>query len=984
MNSAVRIWSGVVCILALSLVPTAGAQSDALQAAIGLFEQQQYLASQEALLKVDREELVEHERAQLDELLTLVDEAIRGNEKSKQSLTAAQAAYDAGDWKIADGHYAAVMANRYAELADRQTALDQRARIAEKLTLAEAARPTDPVEVSDPPPLPERVEVAPAEAAPEAHPAAPMEVAPMPAEGPRRLTPTAQLRMKDELLWQQAVAKAQSLADDAREAMIVHEYSDARKLADTALQTIEAARSYAEPRSKYETAKEAMVRLKVELQQAQQQHDALQAAQEREEIARRIEERRAQLEARKQETILQLFNSAEQLRNEKRFAEAAEVLRQILLIEPANAQARYQLEVAEDYESFAAQAQWYGGVHSQQRRSMLKAQESLIPWDYDVLYPKNWLELTAKRALQTQIGGAGFEDQELNRRLDSTIPEVRFDDTPFEHVVDFLTETTQTNISVDWDDLDNTLVLSAREKPVSIHLNNLKFRVVLKEVLSQVGGDVPLAFDVSDGLLRVATKEKLDRNKFIVTYDIRDLLGEVPQAPMPGFERDDNLGAVDSGGGGRGSLFSHSGSQMNSEYDRDDDTPKIEKIKHILRSTIEPDSWMEAGAGPSGGSIQDLNGQLLVYGTSTSQQQVVNLLGMLRETQALQISVEARFLDVVSNFLEQFGVDLDFVFNSGDAGFDRSPGFVDPFTGAPVLIPRQFSRIGAFATPPAFGSPIPQGTPSQPYGAAAFVPAPGGVWPKYNDMTPVSAQQSSLSLVDPTSISTGVPGSWAARSGLAPALNVSGSFLDNLQVDFLIRATQANSRSTILQAPRAVMTNGQAVEIQIQQRRDYVASLTPVVGEAVGLPQPNIDSIDSGISMWVQGVISSDRRYTTLSLSLLNVGEPEFDNYELQRASGNSPSIFVLLPRYRRVQFTTTVSVPDGGTVLLGGFKQVGEVEVDAGVPILNKTPILKRAFTNTTTVKDTRTLLIRVKSKILIQKEAEEEAFPTFTGLGN
>jgi type II secretory pathway component GspD/PulD (secretin) len=52
-------------------------------------------------------------------------------------------------------------------------------------------------------------------------------------------------------------------------------------------------------------------------------------------------------------------------------------------------------------------------------------------------------------------------------------------------------------------------------------------------------------------------------------------------------------------------------------------------------------------------------------------------------------------------------------------------------------------------------------------------------------------------------------------------------------------------------------------------------------------------------------------------------------------------------------------------------------------VPILSKIPVLKRAFTNESTVKDTRTLLILVKAKIIIQKEAEDEAFPTFSKTG-
>ena len=48
----------------------------------------------------------------------------------------------------------------------------------------------------------------------------------------------------------------------------------------------------------------------------------------------------------------------------------------------------------------------------------------------------------------------------------------------------------------------------------------------------------------------------------------------------------------------------------------------------------------------------------------------------------LQISIETRYLTVANNFLEEIGVDLDFVFNSGSADFDQA------FTGAgaPIIV----------------------------------------------------------------------------------------------------------------------------------------------------------------------------------------------------------------------------------------------------------------------------------------------------------
>ena len=413
----------------------------------------------------------------------------------------------------------------------------------------------------------------------------------------------------------------------------------------------------------------------------------------------------------------------------------------------------------------------------------------------------------------------------------------------------------------------------------------------------------------------------------------------------------------------------------------------VAELMDIIRQTVEPDSWRESGGGD--GSLRELNGNLIVYNTSDAHRQVADLLGQLRASRALQIAVETRFLTVSSNFLEEIGVDLDFVLNSGHADFDRAftaangvpVPTIDPFTGATVLIPRQFSNAGVFPNVPAFGQPLtPGGVPIQPYGQAGFVPQTDGVFPQISDMTAIPISQGSLGLTNPSNLNTQVPGSLAERVGLNPAINIAGSFLDNLQVDFLVRATQANTRSSIVQAPRLIMFNGQRANISVGRNRGYVASVRPQLAEGVVGFQPIQGNAFSGTSLDVEGTISADRKYVTLTVRTTQLKEPNFQRFEVQQQSGNSPGIFINLLDQEFATIRTTVSVPDGGTVLLGGLKQVGEIEVDAGVPILSKIPILKRAFTNTTTIKDTQTLLILMKAKIIIQKEAEEEAFPTFS----
>jgi type II secretory pathway component GspD/PulD (secretin) len=87
----------------------------------------------------------------------------------------------------------------------------------------------------------------------------------------------------------------------------------------------------------------------------------------------------------------------------------------------------------------------------------------------------------------------------------------------------------------------------------------------------------------------------------------------------------------------------------------------------------------------------------------------------------------------------------------------------------------------------------------------------------------------------------------------------------------------------------------------------------------------------------------------------------------------------LILPEVRTTSLSTTATVPDGGTLLLGGLKLGGEISIEAGVPVLNKIPILKRAFSNSSLVKDEQTLLILVKPKIIIQEEVEDDTFPGF-----
>ena len=92
-----------------------------------------------------------------------------------------------------------------------------------------------------------------------------------------------------------------------------------------------------------------------------------------------------------------------------------------------------------------------------------------------------------------------------------------------------------------------------------------------------------------------------------------------------------------------------------------------------------------------------------------------------------------------------------------------------------------------------------------------------------------------------------------------------------------------------------------------------------------------------------------------------------------QGGGGGGGSLTVQQPVQAILNVTTTVSVPDGGTVLLGGVKRLREGRNMAGVPILNKIPYISRLFKNSGVGRETESLMLMVTPRIIIQEEEEE-----------
>jgi general secretion pathway protein D len=177
-----------------------------------------------------------------------------------------------------------------------------------------------------------------------------------------------------------------------------------------------------------------------------------------------------------------------------------------------------------------------------------------------------------------------------------------------------------------------------------------------------------------------------------------------------------------------------------------------------------------------------------------------------------------------------------------------------------------------------------------------------------------------------------------------------------------------------------------------------VIGVIPVVGEFASALQPVIVVLNEGTMMTIQAVVSNDRRYvrmtvvpfftqigdvdtftfegstsTTSSSETTDDDEDGDDNSQSDSDSEATTGVTVQLPAFQFIAVVTTVSVPDGGTVLLGGIKRLSEGRNEIGVPLLSKVPYVNRLFRNVGIGRETDSLMMMVTPRIIIQEEEEE-----------
>jgi len=764
---------------------------------------------------------------------------------------------------------------------------------------------------------------------------------------------------------QQARAEFDSLMSQSEELLGTGDFEGARQKAIEARLAIRRVSERLTPSELEERRRQIEQRLT----RIENQREAARASQRAEE-ERRLEEEARQAERQaardRERKIREAIMRVRDLQVNQKYREALDVVEdQILLLDPNNAAGLLLRDVLRDsalfseYNRAADDKQWNIAEHA------LDNMEASVPPVEILEFPEDWPAISVMRTAPAGIAQSPQNRQTLATLQQQRLPNVEFRDNTLAEALDFLAQVTQINMDVDWEALENVNI--TRDEPVSLSLQNVPVQTVLERVLAKVGdpefGDTA-AWAVQDGMLVVSSDEEIRKNTILDIYDVRDLVVEVPnydEAPELDLEQILQSGGGGGGGGGQ-SPFEDTDDQGDFGEDFRPLEERIDEMKDIIREQVDFEGWRENGGNT--GFIQDWNGQLIITNTPRNHREIRGLLSRLREVRAMQINVETRFLLVSQDFFEQIGFDLDVVFNADDDQVITAQQ-TDPTVRPSDLFDDQ-GRLQRDITGGAnAGGPqnnIPQST----------VPP--------TQFSPIGTFQDSLGLAGSLIPAEGIA---STVLGAAPALGVSGQFLDDVQVDFLLQATQADRRSVELTAPRLTFTNGQTSNVFVARQVGFVSDLQPIVSDsAVGF-DPTIDVISEGVRLVVEGTVTADRRFVKMNVDAGIAQIEGFENEPVTAVAGGQlvqsaqvqANIQVPTAQVTRVQ--TTVTVPDQGTILLGGQRLVTDRQVEAGVPVLSKMPVLNRFFSNRITSREEETLLILIKPTVVIQSEQEERQFP-------
>jgi type II secretory pathway component GspD/PulD (secretin) len=711
-------------------------------------------------------------------------------------------------------------------------------------------------------------------------------------------------------------------------------------------------------------------------------------------------------QAHKKEEVARLMKTFNRLLEEGKYQDASKVAMQAREMDPDDPSAQAAMHMArmldrkkrsDDLKSNAEEFNLKGLNEGDDRGQYAGMNQPLV---FDV---KTFHESRNRRNYGAGLGNSHLrteKEKEIESMLNRQTISINFKATPLDEVITYMQVSSGINFDIDSgalkaDNIDPRTEITSSLKDIrlvsalGVVLDKVKLRWVIdKEVVKittargasgkLVRTTVPVA-DLVVPVQNAAQSPTMDMQYIMQRgMDRRNSMGNtaMPVTPLTGLPAGANAltGTPSSAQPGIGRL-SNTPTGSGTIVNRGSASGTIEEtLIRLITSSVQPQTW-EAMGGPGRIEYYPLGMALVINQSPEVIEEVTRLLESLRRLQDLEVAIEIRYINLSEAFYERIG--LDFGMNLSTHNDRTLSNLANAGGGTALDNLRNLKNAGAKIV----GLQAP-GTPTVglelPIKATSFGPA-----------------------IPPFG---GFPNAPGADGGISLGL----AFLSDIQVQMFLEAAQGDRRTNIMQAPRLTMFNGQTASLNISEQAFFLTGVDvfAVNGQLVFSPQNSPFPI--GINLTLQPVISSDRRFVRLSINqsiggfgggggisnttftapasvplipITTIITPTFEG-----GSQGQPVPFTQYlqqPTFSSISVQTTVMVPDGGTVVLGGLKALSEGRNEFGPPVLSKVPYLNRLFRNVGYGRTTSNLMMLVTPRIIINREEQERQTGVIEGVG-
>src|SRR5262245_9073849 len=649
---------------------------------------------------------------------------------------------------------------------------------------------------------------------------------------------------------------------------------------------------------------------------------AKQAAKDRDDRA--IQIRRAQVErerdlARERDErlgrIRAYFREADLAYHRGEYSTAREYARAVLREDPTNCQALGLIDVSNEAEHAANMAENKRRFDEEWKSVFEQMEAAILPQVAVVEFPANWAEIAMRKP--RAVGDiAPAADAESRAAIIATLEAkhvkgLTFQDANLDQVVQYLRTVTGLNFHI------TPKVRTTKFDDVKVNIP-LMDDVSVAEVLNLVTTPYDLRWEPRGGVVTIAMKDEVGGSMRLRYFDVKDLAVKIQNF------RGTDIYLVPS------NYTPPEPPELAEPAPFFPEDQLVETIKQV----VDPESWAVEGA-----TIEIKNHILIAKNTTETLDRVNELLAELRTNSGPLVNLEVRFMTVEDNFLRDVGVDIrglgDNSQGTGAPGLGTSAPQDDIFAGTPAN--PQGTTFGLHPEPPSAGTSNDSGM-------------------FYNDGQDGAYQGRVENLFD------SVLGNQNVLLGTG-GLSFQHTFLDDTQLEVILRAVEKSERIQTITANELTVYNTQRAVVEVLNKVAYVGDYDVEIAQAANIANPIIKHAVDGVVLDVKPVVSADRRFITLELrpTVATLQRP-IATFSTSLASNLSAApVIIQVPRLQKSSVRTTVTMPDGGTLLLGGLKFYEQVDATSEVPVLGKIPVLSFFFSRKGSYINRRNLLILI-----------------------